>query len=136
VSEDILLGIDYGDKNTGLAFGRAGVVSPLTVLDSRDEGNLLAQIGRFVVENKITKIIMGLPLTLDGKETQQSIKVRKFTKILKIKLKKPVEFVSEFGTTKESIQRAIRSGISQKRRQTNDHLSAALILKRHYSELE
>lgn len=136
MQEEVLLGIDYGEKNTGLAFGRAGAVSPLTVLDSRDEGQLLAQIGRFVVENKITKIIMGLPLTLDGKETSQSIKVRRFTKVLKIKLKKPVEFISEFGTTKESIQRAIRSGISQKRRQTNDHLSAALILKRYYSEQE
>lgn len=136
MSEEVLLGIDYGEKNTGLAFGRAGAVSPLTILDSRDEGQLLAQIGRFVVENKISKIIMGLPLTLDGKETQQSLKVRRFTKILKIKLKKPVEFVSEFGTTKESIQRAIKTGVSKKRRQTNDDLSAALIIKRYYSEQE
>ncbi len=134
--EEILLGIDYGDTNTGLAFGRAGAVSPLTVLNSKDEGQLLAQISRFISENKVNKVIMGLPLTLNGKETNQSLKVRRFTKILKIKLKRPVEFISEFGTTQESIQRAIKSGVSRKRRQTNDHLSAALILKRYYAEQE
>lgn len=134
--DEILLGIDYGDTNTGLAFGKAGAVSPLNVLSSKDENQLFTTIGRLTAENKVTKIIVGLPLTADGKETAQSLKVRQFTRLLKIRVKKPVEFVDEHGTTKESIRGAIRSGISQKRRQINDHLSAAMILKRYYSEKE
>lgn len=133
---DIVLGIDYGETNTGLAFGRIsnGLTSPLEVLDSRDVEALIAKIGRYVVENRVTKLIVGLPLTLDGKDTPQSLKVRRFSKLLKARLKKPVAFVSEHGTTQEAIEGAIKSGFSMKGRKKNDNLSAALILKRYFSE--
>ena len=45
--EEILLGIDYGEKHTGLAFGRHGLASPLHVIEGSDpnvvkaEGNLI-----------------------------------------------------------------------------------------------
>lgn len=132
--DELLLGIDYGDKKTGLAFGRAGSTSPLKVLDSKNKNQLISEIGKIVVSQKISKLVVGLPLTAEGKETAQSIKVRQFTNLLKAKLKKPVEYISEFSTTTDSIQGAIRSGISKKRRATNDHLAAALILKRYYNE--
>ena len=133
---ELLLGIDYGEKNTGLAFGRAGSASPLKVLNSVNKPQLISEIGKIAVSQKVTKLVVGLPLTADGKETAQSLKVRQFTNLLKAKLKKPVEYVSEFSTTTESVQGAIRSGISKKRRNTNDHLAAALILKRYYNEHE
>jgi putative holliday junction resolvase len=134
--DEVLLGVDYGEVNTGLAFGRAGSVSPLKVVNSKNTPHLISEIGKVVISTKVSKIIVGLPTTLDGKETAQSLKVRQFTNLLKAKLKKPIEYVSEFATTSESIQGAIRSGISKKRRKTNDHLSAALILKRYYNEQE
>ncbi len=133
---DIVLGIDYGETNTGLAFGRMsnGLTSPLEVLDSRDVESLIAKIGRYVVANRVSKLIVGLPLTLEGKETPQSLKVRRFCKLLKVRLKKPVDYISEHGTTKEAIEGAIKSGFSMKGRKKNDNLSAALILKRYFSE--
>uniref|UniRef100_A0A7C4XMH0 Putative pre-16S rRNA nuclease n=1 Tax=candidate division WWE3 bacterium TaxID=2053526 RepID=A0A7C4XMH0_UNCKA len=134
--EEILLGIDYGETNTGLAFGRSGLVAPLEVIDSKNIEVLIEKISRIVIENKITKLIVGLPLDWDNKETAQSLKVRKFVKRLKLRVKRPVEFVSEHGTTKEAIEGAIKSGYSMKRRQTNDHLSAAIIVKRYYSAKE
>lgn len=132
--EEILLGIDYGEKNTGLAFGRSGSTAPLTTLDSRNKAQLIAEIGRIAAENKVTKLIVGLPLNHLGKETPQSLITRKFVKLMNVKLKKPVEFVSEHGTSDEALMGAIKSGISKKRRQTNDDLSAALILKRYYRQ--
>lgn len=134
--DELLLGVDYGERNTGLAFGRSGLTSSLEVVDSKNEDVLVAEIARAAAENKISKIIMGLPTTEDGKETQQSEKVRRFAKLVKIRIKLPVEFVSEYGTTHEAIETAIRSGISQKGRQSNDSYSAELILKRYFREKE
>jgi RNase H-fold protein (predicted Holliday junction resolvase) len=79
---------------------------------------------------------MGLPLGKDGKETHQSRVVRRFAKILKIHLKRPVEFVDEFNSSKEAVADAIKTGISQKKRQNDHHLAAALLLKRFYREKE
>jgi putative Holliday junction resolvase len=136
MSDEVLMGIDYGEKNTGVAFGRDGSVAPMTILDSKNTFQLISDISRYIAENKVTKIVVGLPLSPEGKETPQSLKVRRFINMLKIKIKKPVEYVSEDGTTKEAILGAIKSGISKKRRRTNDSLSAALILKRYYNQQE
>ena len=133
-TEEMLLGIDYGETNTGLAFGRVGLVLPLEVLNSKNDDFLISEIARAVADHRITKIIMGLPTDVEGKETKQSLKVRRFAKLVRIKAKRPVEFVSEYGTTDEAMESAIRSGISQKRRQTSDHYSAAIILKRYFRE--
>lgn len=133
-NSELILGIDYGETNTGLAFGRAELASPLEVLNSKDEHILVTKINKIIAQNKIDKVVIGLPLNVDGKETKQSLKVRQFAKALKVLVKKPVEFVTEYGTTKDSIENAIKAGISQKRRKTNDHFSAALILKRYFAE--
>ena len=133
-TEEMLLGIDYGETNTGLAFRRVGLVLPLEVLNSKNDDFLISEIARAVADHRITKIIMGLPTDVEGKETKQSLKVRRFAKLVRIKAKRPVEFVSEYGTTDEAMESAIRSGISQKRRQTNNHYSAAIILKRNFRE--
>lgn len=133
-NKEKLLGVDYGETNTGLAFGRAGLASPLEVLNSKDTHTLVTKINKIVAQNRIDKIVIGLPLNVDGKETKQSLKVRQFAKSLKARSNKSVEFVSEYGTTRTSVQNAIKAGISQKRRRSDDHFSAALILKRYYAE--
>ena len=130
-----LMGIDYGDSNIGLAFGINNLVSPLKVVDGANQLQALSEISRYIIENKVDRVIIGLPLTPNGKETAQSREVRKFGKLLKIRVKRPVDYVNEFRTTKESVTEAISLGISKKRRQVVDHLSAALIIKEYYAKL-
>jgi putative Holliday junction resolvase len=95
----------------------------------------VSEIARCVIENKVDKIVLGLPLNSDGKESSQSREVKKFGKLLKIKTKKPLAYVNEFRTSMESVTEAINLGISKKRRQKVDHLSAALIIKEYYSKM-
>ena len=134
--EETILGIDYGETNVGLAFGRNGQVMPSEVISGKNAETAIHDIARYVYENKVERIIMGLPLNVAGKETTQSRKVRRFAKLLKIRSKKPVVFINEFRTTVDSKTEAITLGISKKRRQKVDHLSAALILKEYYSGLD
>ena len=133
--EEKILGIDYGSANIGLAFGINNLVSPLKVISGRNTNTAISQISRYIIENKVDKIIMGLPVSVGGKETPMSRKVRRFSKLLKIRTKMPVTFVSEYRTSEESITEAINLGVSKKRRRSIDHLSAALIIKEYYSKL-
>lgn len=135
ISETIL-GIDYGEGNIGLAFGRNSLVMPLKIISGKDSETAVHEISRYIYENKIDKAVIGLPLTVDGKETNQSRKVRRFARLLKIKSKKPVDFVNEYRTTEESITEAINLGTSKKHREKIDHLSAAIILKEYYNKLK
>lgn len=134
LSNEILLGIDFGETNIGLAFGRAGLTEPLSVISAKNTQNAIKEIAKIAHSNKATKIIIGLPLSAENKETQQSQKTRRFANQLKVFIKLPVEFVNEFETSKNAVKRAIASGVPQKRRRSIDNISAALILKRYYEK--
>lgn len=129
-----IIGIDYGSTNIGLALGVNGFVTPLEIIPGKNVDEAIYKIIRITLENKVNKFVVGLPLTAEEKDTIQSLDTRKFVKKLKILSKKPVEFQNEFGTSKEALNRAITLGTPQRSRKTNDHLSAALILKRYYEE--
>lgn len=133
--QEKLLGIDYGSSNIGLAFGVNNLVSPLRVISGKNHNEAVSEISRYIIENKVDRVIVGLPLSPDGKESDQSKEVRKFGKLLKINSKKPVHYVNEYRTSQDSVTEAINLGISKKRRRVIDHLSAALVLKEYYSRL-
>lgn len=133
-NEEILLGVDYGGSNIGLAFGRRGLSSPVKVVPAKNIDEAIKEISRVALENKVTKLVVGLPLTADGKETKQSQETRVFVKLLIGHLKLPYEFENELDTTKEATKDAISSGISQKSRRKIDDISAAIILNRYYEE--
>jgi putative Holliday junction resolvase len=132
---DIFLGIDYGESNIGLAFGRNGLVTPLRVISGKDTNTAIQEISRVIKQNRVTKVIVGIPLTANGKETQTSLRVRSFVKLLKIFTKKPVEFYNEHLSTVEAREGAIERGIDvMKKANKIDHLSAAIILKSYFNE--
>ena len=132
VLDKIILGIDYGEVRIGLAFGRNGFVSPLTVISARNEMTAMHEIIRIALENKADLFVIGLPLGYDQKETLQSNKVKLFAKRLKIISKKPVEFVDEYNSTNEGLENALGEGINKKSRHTTDQYSAGVILKSFY----
>jgi|SRR3989344_5417311 len=132
VLDKIILGIDYGEANIGLAFGRNGFVSPLMVISTRNEMTAIHEIIRVALENKTDFFVIGLPLGYDHRDTRQSNKVRLFSKKLKIFSKKPVEFVDEYNSTNEGLENALGEGINKKTRRTTDQYSAGVIIKAFY----
>lgn len=132
-TDKFVVGVDFGDVTTGLALGKNGAVTPVRSIMSKDKMFAVQQILRLAKENKAAALVIGLPLSIDGKETPQSIEVRRFSKILKTRLGTPVILVDEFGSTNEAIEESIDSGLPQKSRKKIDSVSAALILKRFFS---
>lgn len=130
------LGIDFGESNIGLAIGNNGLTTPLKTISNKTTRDALFEINKVVIENKIGNIVMGIPLTADDKETKESLLVRRFANNLKTVTKRPVIFQNEFGTSKRSLEEAISLDVPKKKRATNDHLAAALILKTFFEENE
>ena len=80
-----LLCVDYGTKKAGLAMitpGREPFPIPYGTIAVFDEHFLLATLKRFIEEDSIDIIVMGLPLLLDGKETAMTLKIRHFGELL------------------------------------------------------
>lgn len=136
--DEIVLGIDYGETNIGLAFGRIGLTGPLDTISGKNTDRAISDIAKAYHDIDGTKIVIGLPLNANGKETSNSVVVRRFAKLLKIYLKQPIEFVNEYLTTQESVEKLVNQGMPQKSRRggKKDRLSAELILKRYYHEKE
>lgn len=129
-----VLGLDYGDTNIGVAFGSEGLTMSLPPLPAKDLNFTLDKIARLTIEEKASKIVLGLPLNAEGKPTLQAIKVRTFANKLKLKVRVPIEFVDEHATTSEALKEALSRDISKKGREKLDSISAEMILKRYFSE--
>lgn len=90
-----ILAIDFGEKRVGFAFGESdlGVAFPLAIFDNN--ADLFAEIGNFIQEKELEQILIGLPYSLEGKETEQSQKTRDFGDKIIEKFKIPVEYFDE-----------------------------------------
>ena len=111
-----ILGIDFGTKNIGLAWvdTAVGVVLPFGIVSSQELSGL-------VREEKVDRVVIGLPLGLDGKENANTTRVRKFGEGLKQETGVPVEFYDERFSSQAAD--AMGEGVSR------DEKSAMVILQ-------
>ena len=132
---ETFIGLDYGTSKIGVAIGRNNLVMPIDEIKNTNELSSVHHIIRIIYENKVKKIVVGLPVNVEGKDTIQARKVKKFCKLLKVISKKPIIFINEYHTTKDSLQEGFEKRLLNKRK-NEDALAAALILKRYFNEIE
>lgn len=86
-----ILAIDYGKKRIGLAWVQVGldVVLPFGVVSN------MGELVELIKREGIDKLVVGMPTGLDGKENENTAKVKKFAEELREKTKLQVEFVDE-----------------------------------------
>ena len=115
-----ILAIDYGTKNIGLAWAQTGlgVVLPYGVIKDKNLGELV----KLIKKENIDKVVVGLPLGLEGKENANTKKIKKFASDLKGLINIPIEFEDE----RFSSQAADRMGEGGASR---DEKSAMVILQ-------
>ena len=117
-----LLAIDYGTKNIGLARATIGVD---VVLPFGRIANL-SELIEIITKEKIDKIIVGLPLGLDGAENKNTERVRKFIDELKKEINIPVEFITEIFSSQAGDR--MGAGVSR------DEKAAMIILQSYFSK--
>ncbi len=132
-----LLGIDYGEKRVGFAeTDDLQIIS--APLDTIENKHSIAFIKRYISENTVEKIIMGLPTYLNGDHSTTTEKVLAYAKSLEKEFPEtPIILVDERYTSSMAFQTMLDSGISKKKRQNKgliDKISASIILKSYMDE--
>jgi len=99
------LGIDYGEKRIGLSYGdELGVATPLPAVAGPARADLLRELGRIVQERRITDLVVGHPLNMDGSAGPKAREVERFAERLASAFGLPVHLVDERLTTYEAEQ--------------------------------
>ena len=127
-----IMGIDYGDARTGVAFSDllCSIVGTTTVIHSRRPEKTLAEIVKLVGEHEVGEIVMGLPKNMDGSEGPRADVIKAFVAILSELTELPIDLADERMTTMEAYRFLDGSGTyGKKRKGVIDTLSAQIILQ-------
>ena len=134
------IGLDVGDKTIGVAlsddllFTAQGVMTIERVGIQKDTGFILD----LIQQHRCTGVVVGLPLNMDGTDSQQTIKVREFATLLANKLKSnglqdvEVIFQDERFSTSIATDILIKADVSRKKRKTVIDKQAAVIILQSY----
>lgn len=130
-----VLGMDYGQRRIGLSVSdpTGTIATPLPTLHRRrGKRPPLRALEEVARRHEVTAVVCGLPLTLDGKESEWSAEVRNVATELGRRLGVPVHFVDERFTSARA-ERTIRTlGLTRSERQRKervDAVAAVLILQ-------
>lgn len=122
-----ILAIDYGEKRVGLATAdtELRVALPFGIVENKGFLRLIAEITEICRKERISKIVVGIPMGLRGKPTEQTLKTKKFIEALREKIGIQVEEQSEIFTSHEARGIFKKAGVKKKR---VDESAAVLIL--------
>jgi putative holliday junction resolvase len=97
------LGIDHGTRRIGLAYGdEIGVATPLPAITAGGPAKQWEGLGALLRERRITEVVLGLPLNMDGSSGQKAKDVEAFALRIRSEFGLPVHLVDERLTSYEA----------------------------------
>ena len=111
------------------------LATPFTIIErTRDDADIAAII-KIIEEQKVGKVIAGMPYALDGGLGQQAEKVKVFAEALRVRLKVPLEYRDERLST-VTARRLIREAATRKsnKKVADDAIAAAVVLQEYLDE--
>jgi putative Holliday junction resolvase len=126
------LGVDYGDKRTGLAeCDLSGqLASGICTISEGGMKKTAERVAREASTRACKKIIDGLPKNMDGSEGPRADVVKAFAALLSELVEIPIEYFDERMTTMAAYRFLDGAGtFGKKRKEVIDTLSAELILQ-------
>ncbi len=129
-----VLGIDYGEKRIGLAISDPlGIIAQgLKVVSAENffQNKGIEEFKELIKEFKISKIVVGFPLNMDGSTGKKGNEVQSFVEQLKKHISLPFVLWDERLTTVAAENILINTDLSRKRRKkVIDKVAAAIILQ-------
>lgn len=126
-----ILGIDYGDRSIGLALSdklriTAQAIGRYEIKNRKKDAQYFKGL---VKQNQVSKIVIGLPLQMDGSEGPRAEKTREFARWMEKTLGIPIVFWDERLTTKQALQVLHDQKIDgRKKKKLKDQVAATIIL--------
>lgn len=124
-----ILALDLGSKKTGIAISHGEMAEALKTyyFDKTGEDGLVSDLRKIVAEQKVEKLVIGLPLSLNGEQTDQSRKIKKQAEGIAEKLGLPFDFTQEALTSWEASE-------SETNQKGIDAQAAKIILEQYLNE--
>ncbi len=134
-----ILALDYGTKRIGVALSDelGWTAQPLETFERRTLDRDIAHIASLVKSREVGKVVLGLPLQLDGREGPAILAMREFSAKLEQGVPVPVVLWDERMTTKAAEDLLIAADVSRKKRKgAVDRVAAAILLQSYLASLE
>jgi len=133
-----ILSIDYGIKKCGVA-----VTDPLQLivspLKTAKTSSLLSFLKIYFQEEKVEKVVLGMPSNMDGTPTYLVLKIESFARLLKREFPYlAIAYQNENFSSQQAKEILLNSGLSKKQRQDKtklDKISAVIILQRYLKHI-
>ena len=91
-----VLGIDYGEKKVGLSLSAGSLALPWKILnDFKSNQELIEEIIKIIKQEKIEIVVVGMPLSLQGKLSAQTKVVKEFFELFKKNISIPLFAIDE-----------------------------------------
>lgn len=126
------LGIDYGERRIGIAVSdpTGTIATPVKTLPNKaDSLNVIKQIA---ADYSVSEIVLGLPLTMKGTDSEKTREVREFKEKLEKICSLPVIFEDERLSSRQASSSLLIMNTTRKQRREKsrvDQMAAALILQ-------
>ncbi|WP_171148824.1 Holliday junction resolvase RuvX [Erwinia sp. JH02] len=132
MSSMTMLSFDFGTKSIGVAIGQqlTGTARPLTALKANDGVPDWNKIEALLKEWQPDRVVVGLPLNMDGTEQPLTVRARKFANRLHGRFGVQIELHDERLSTVEARAELFeRGGFRALSKDSVDSLSAVIILE-------
>lgn len=134
-----ILGIDPGEKRIGVAISDPLAITAqgLPTILSKSSSEAVLEICKITREYKVEKIVIGLPLNMDGTEGEQAKLAYQLGAQLEDLLDVPIIFRDERLTSRQAEAVLLDADVRrEKRKEHIDKLSAQIILQSYLDEQE
>jgi putative Holliday junction resolvase len=129
-----ILAVDPGSKRVGLALSdpTGTIAQALTTVPAEPAATLAARLVELARGHDVERIVVGLPLRMDGSRGPEAAAAAKLAGELRSTSRLPVELVDERLTSVAAERALIAGGVRrEKRRLTVDRVAATLMLQAH-----
>lgn len=126
-----IAGIDYGTVRIGIATAdlEIGIASPYETYTRRNAELDAKYFCELATAERLVRFVVGLPVHLDGQESQKSQEARQFGKWLGELTAVPVDYFDERFTSSEAEEMLSLANFTKKRRKARlDQLAAQIML--------
>ena len=134
---DVILGFDFGLKRIGVAVGQTvtKTATPLLTLAAQNGEPAWSEVQALINEWQPDRLVVGLPLNMDGSEQPITEQARLFAHQLEQRFKQSVALIDERLTTKEARASVFeKSGYSGLQTADIDSVAAMLIMEDYFNE--
>jgi putative Holliday junction resolvase len=132
-----VLAFDFGTRRIGVAVGEMmlGQARPLTLIEAAANDTRFPAIGKLIAEWRPVRLVVGLPLRLDGEAHEMTARCRRFAHQLEGRYHLPVVLVDERLTSAVAEEHLRAGGLDWRaRKRSLDAEAAAILLQSHFDE--